>query len=160
MNAKLLPSSGGATGVLMLVALSFSSGCQAPATIKEAEAAATHLEDVYQAAIQERLRQWSDELASTWERELDIILAREIEKITVDGKVDAAAVVSLIQHQQAARAKNIERITLEKRVDREATAAWAEARRLREAIRRWLNAGQSTEERDEIFKLMAAEVVR
>ena len=129
-------------------------GCQAPAPVLEAEGMASKLEQEYRTSIDTRLDQWSDQLGEAWERELQLIILREIEKVSVDGRVESSVVLQLLKQQQEARKKNRERLTTERKADDAASRAVNEAARLRESIRQWLASGMSREKREEVYTEM------
>ena len=147
---------GSATGrvpsVLLLVAL-FSFGCQAPQPVIEADDLATQIEDEYVAAVQTRLTQWRKELSHSWEKELGYILQRELyAKADANGSIPVVEVLSVLALQAEARRKNLQRLDLEGEADHAATSGWGESRRIREAIRRWMRAGMSKQDRDKIYQ--------
>ncbi len=150
---------GGASGremsvLLLLVSPSFL-GCQAPRPVIEADDLATQIEDEYQGAVQARLGQWRRELAHSWEKELGYILQMEMAaKADANGSIPVADVLSLLALQKEARGKNVQRLGLEGEADQAATAGWRESRKIREAIRRWLQAGMSEEDRDKIYQIV------
>ncbi len=138
----------------------FVAGCSAPVEIMNAESAASRLEDAWQRAVSERLMQWSLETEAAWDRELSLILKSQIELNSVDGKVDVDWTIDMLSKQSQAREDNKRRLDAERDADQKSLAAWAEARKLRAAIRRWMQAGQTAEQREEIYKLITEEVAK
>ena len=137
--------------VLPLVSSVLFIGCQAPQPVIRADALATQIEDEYVAAVQTRLAQWRQELAHSWEKELGYVLQREMSaKADANGRVPVEEVLRVLALQAEARRKNLQRLGLEEEADLAATAGWRESRRIRESIRRWLQAGMSQEDRNQI----------
>ena len=152
-KVKTSVSGRGVLSVLLLLAALVSFGCQAPRPLIEADNLATQIEDEYVAAVQTRLDQWRKELAHSWEKELSYILQREVSAQADDnGSIPVADVLSLLALQKEARGKNVQRLGLEAEADRVATSGWRESRKIRESIRRWMQAGMNPEARDEVFK--------
>ena len=137
--------------VLLLLSALCSVGCQAPQPVIQADDLATQIEDEYVAAVQARLSQWRKELGHSWEKELGYVLQREMSAKAEDsGSIPVEEVLRVLALQAEARRKNLQRLELEGEADRAATAGWRESRRIRESIRRWMQAGMSKEDRDKI----------
>lgn len=118
----------------------------------EADDLATRIEDEYVAAVQTRLDQWRKEISHSWEKELGYILQREMTaKADANGSISVEEVLRVLALQGAARRKNLQRLDLEAQADRAATGGWRESRRIRQAIRRWMQAGMSETERQKLI---------
>ncbi len=100
-----------------------------------------------------RLDQYSRELASSWERELNHVIRAELSKASEGGMIPEETVLTLLQQQSEARKHNQERIALERKADQEAAKATSEIDKLRASIRRWMAAGMTTEERDRVYQI-------
>ena len=138
---------------VLLAVGSLFTACQAPRPLIEADNLATQIEDEYVAAVQTRLDQWRKEISHSWEKELGYILQREMTaKADANGSISVEEVLRVLALQDAARRKNLQRLDLEAQADRAATGGWRESRRIRQAIRRWMQAGMDPEARDEVFK--------
>jgi len=127
--------------------------CQAPAPIIEAQDLAGELDQMFRGGVQTRLDQYSRELASSWERELNHVIRAELSKASENGMIPEDTVLSLLQQQNEARKHNQERISLERRADQEAAKTTNEIDKLRASIRRWMAAGMTTEERDRVYQI-------
>lgn len=137
--------------VLLCTTLSIL-GCRAPAPVLEAEDLATQIENEYVSAVQVRLTQWRQELSHSWEKELRYVLERELSaKADDSGKVTVEDVLSLLALQGEAREKNVKRLALEGDADQAATAGWRESRRIRDSVRRWLEAGMTEEQKTKVY---------
>ena len=99
--------------------------------------------------------QYSNELATSWERELQHVFREEVAKLTNENGLAATeAVMNLVKLQQEARTSNRKRLAVEQSADRAAMQATAEIDRLRAAIRRWMAAGMTSEERDKVYQVL------
>ena len=137
------------------VVLALLCGCQAPAPVIEAADLASKLDDSYRRGVSTRLQQYSDELGASWERELEHVFREELGKLTnEEGLAPTEAILQLTTQQQEARRANHKRLALETKADRAATQATAEIDRLRAAIRRWMAAGMTTEEKDRVYQIV------
>lgn len=137
------------------IVMVLSFGCQAPAPVIEAADLATKMDHAYRRGVSTRLQQYSNELGASWERELSHVFREEIAKITnPDGLAPTDAILKLVSQQQEARDHNSKRLALELKADRAATQATTEIDRLRSAIRRWMAAGMTTEEKDRVYQIV------
>ncbi|MBG94903.1 MAG: hypothetical protein CL793_06580 [Chloroflexi bacterium] len=135
------------------LALLLLPSCQAPAPIIEAQDLAGQLDQMFRGGVQMRLDQYSRELASSWERELNHVIRAELSKASEGGMIPEETVLTLLQQQSEARKHNQERIALERKADQEAAKATSEIDKLRASIRRWMAAGMTTEERDRVYQI-------
>lgn len=143
-NAKLIS---------LAAALLLLPCCQAPAPIIEAQDLAGELDQIFRHGIHTRLNQYSQELASSWERELDHVIRAELAKASENGMIPEDIVLTLLQQQNEARKNNQDRISLERKADQEAAKTTSEIDKLRSSIRRWMAAGMTTEERDRVYQI-------
>jgi|2_EtaG_2_1085320.scaffolds.fasta_scaffold59900_1 hypothetical protein len=140
--------------VIVTGIISILTGCQAPGPVIEAADLADQLTTIYRSSIQERINQYSLELASSWERELEHIFREEISnRANPEGFVSKEDVLTLIGQQQQVRKENHKRLSLERKADAAAMASTQEIDKLRGSIRRWMAAGMTSEERDKVYRI-------
>lgn len=96
------------------------------------------------------------DLASAWAREREHIMTAELEKRKgSDGTIEASAVEELLSQEKVTAKRHAEQIAALAIRDQLAGRNWQAFRETAEALRRYLAAGMSAEDRAKLFEVIA-----